>query len=228
MPWKAIAISGWGLAPQGGGKISKSRGGGPIAPLETIEKYSADAARYWAASTALGKDAVISEEKIAAGAKLVTKLWNVAAFSRRFLAEYAPPVACPALSPADRWIMARMNRLVAEVTAAFQAYDYTAAKTATELFFWGDLADNYVEMAKTRLYSPASPLHEGARYTLYRVLLTTVKLFAPILPFVTEAIYRTLFAATDGSASVHRAPGRGATRRRPARRRSGSARRWSR
>ncbi len=84
-PWQDIAISGWGLAPSGTTKLSKSRGGGPIDPMEMIANYSADAVRYWAASTSLGKDALISEEKIQAGAKLVTKLWNVARFSQRFL-----------------------------------------------------------------------------------------------------------------------------------------------
>jgi len=61
-------------------------GGGPIAPMAMIEKYSADAVRYWAASTSFGKDSVINEDKIQAGAKLVTKLWNVAQFSQWFLA----------------------------------------------------------------------------------------------------------------------------------------------
>ncbi|MGD8245286.1 MAG: valine--tRNA ligase, partial [Anaerolineae bacterium] len=59
LPWSDVAISGWGLAPEGSSKISKSRGGGPMPPLEMIERYSADAVRYWAASTGLGKDAVI-------------------------------------------------------------------------------------------------------------------------------------------------------------------------
>ena len=53
LPWKDVAISGWGLAPIGSGKISKSRGGGPVTPSEMIEKYSADAVRYWAASSGL-------------------------------------------------------------------------------------------------------------------------------------------------------------------------------
>jgi valyl-tRNA synthetase len=72
LPWRGVLISGWGLAGEGMGKISKSRGGGLTAPLAMIERYSADAVRYWAASTAAGKDAVISEEKIQMGAKLVT------------------------------------------------------------------------------------------------------------------------------------------------------------
>jgi valyl-tRNA synthetase len=203
LPWKEVAISGWGLAPEGEGKISKSTGGGPIPPLEMIERYSADAVRYWAASTGLGKDTIISEEKIQLGARLVTKLWNVARFSQRFLAGYSPPATPPSLSPADRWILARAQQLVRRATAHFSRSDYAAAKHETEIFFWNDLADNYLEMAKLRLYGEAG---HGARYTLYQVLLTTVKLFAPFMPHVTEEIYQRLFAATEGAGSIHQSP----------------------
>ena len=84
LPWEDIAISGWVVEGKGGGKISKSRGVS-MAPMEMIAKYSADAVRYWAASTGMGKDTTVSEEKIAMGSKLATKLWNVAKFSQRFL-----------------------------------------------------------------------------------------------------------------------------------------------
>ncbi len=204
LPWKDAAISGWGLAPEGAGKISKSRGGGPMPPLEAFDLYSADAVRYWAASTGLGKDAVISEEKIQAGARLVTKLWNVARFSERFVAGYAPPAEPPALSPADRWILSRTQRLIRRATDLFLEYDYAAAKSEVEAFFWRDLADNYLEMAKLRLYDEGHPDREGARYALHRVLLAVLKLFAPILPYVTEEVHQGLFAGPAGS-SIHRA-----------------------
>lgn len=205
VPFDTIAISGWGLAPDGASKISKSRGGGPMAPLEMIEKYSADAVRYWAASTGFGRDAVISEEKIQAGAKLVTKLWNVARFSGRFLAD--GPGDATAMTPADQWIVAQAEQLTARVTALMAQYDYATAKSEIEAFFWKGLADNYLEMAKLRLYGAndgADTDASGARFALRHALLTTVKLLAPFLPFVTERIYQGLFADTDGAASVHR------------------------
>jgi valyl-tRNA synthetase len=202
IPWNTILISGWGLAAEGVGKISKSRGGGPMAPLELLEQYSADAARYWAASTGVGKDAIISEEKVQAGAKLVTKLWNVARFSERFLENYVPPPIPPALSPADRWIVSATNRLVRDATTFFEAYDYVAAKNEIEIFFWRDLSDNYLEMAKKRLYDDPNAGNEGARYGLYTALSTIVKLFAPILPYVTEEIYGGLFGSHADS--IHR------------------------
>jgi valyl-tRNA synthetase len=199
VPWKEVAVSGWGLAPDGARKISKSRGGGPMAPLAMIERYSADAVRYWAASTGFGKDATISEEKIQLGARLVNKLWNVARFSQRFLDGYTQPHTRPALSPTDRWILSQSQRLIARVTALFHDYEYAAAKSESETFFWRDLADNYLEMAKLRLYDEASAGREGARYALHHVLLTLVQLFAPFLPYVTEAIYQALFASAEGS-----------------------------
>jgi valyl-tRNA synthetase len=236
LPWKEVAISGWGLAPEGTGKISKSRGGGPVAPMAMIEKYSADAVRYWAASTSFGKDSVINEDKIQAGAKLVTKLWNVAQFSQRFLEGYSPTLkhraekgkgaqapsgsplqraldnqpddsssghAAPPLSLADRWILSRTQRLIQRVTGLYRDYEYATAKSETEAFFWKDLTDNYLEMIKLRLYEGTPEEADGACWTLYHVFLTVLKLFAPILPYVTEEIYQHLFAPTEGKKSIH-------------------------
>jgi valyl-tRNA synthetase len=216
LPWKETAISGWAIAGEGMGKISKSRGGGPMGPLEMIEQYSADAVRYWAASTSLGKDAVISETKVQMGAKLVNKLWNVARFSQRFLlhAEAGSPAAGPAvpadeippLSPADRWILARTQQLIRSATTYMHGYDYAAAKSETESYFWAALADNYLEMAKMRLYDESDPAREGALYALDHALLTVLKLFAPFVPHVTERIYLGLFAEREGAPSIHLSP----------------------
>jgi valyl-tRNA synthetase len=203
LPWKTVALSGWGLAGAGGEKISKSRGGGPMAPLEMIERHSADALRYWAASTGFGKDTIISEEKIKNGDKLITKLWNVARFSERFLEDYQPTLDGIELTPTDRWLLARLASLIQRVTALFRAYEYAAAKSEMEGFFWRDLADNYLEMCKERLYGEPGPWRDGARYTLYAALLSIIKLFAPFLPYVTEEIYYGLFAEAESQPSLH-------------------------
>jgi len=205
LPWSDVLISGWGIAGEGMGKISKSRGGGPLPPLAMIERYSADALRYWAASTSPGKDAIISEEKIQMGMRLTTKLWNVARFAEPFVGAPLPAPDQAVFTPADRWMLARSRSLVQEVTAHFEAYDYASAKNAVEGFFWRDLADNYIEMAKQRLYDPAHPAHSGARLALRQALNVLLKLLAPLLPFVTDAIYRELFAAEEGRASIHAA-----------------------
>jgi valyl-tRNA synthetase len=204
LPWYDVAISGWGLAPEGMGKISKSRGGGPMAPMGMIETYSADAVRYWAASTGFGRDAVIDEDKIQVGARLVTKLWNVARFSERFLVDYDPPAELPIVTPADRWTLSRLQELIAAATAHYESYEYASALAQTEAFFWRVLADNYIEMAKQRLYDEQDLLREGARYTLYHALRTVLQLLAPVLPYVTEEIYRGLFCAPGRHASIHR------------------------
>jgi valyl-tRNA synthetase len=201
LPWRTVTISGWGLAGPGGEKISKSRGGGTD-PMAMIENTSADAVRYWAASTGFGKDAIISEEKIKNGGKLITKLWNVARFSERFLEEERS-AGDMELTPTDRWLLARLARLILRTTELFRAYEYAAAKSEIESFFWRDLADNYLEMCKERLYGEPGPQREGARYTLRHALLNTIKLFAPFLPYVTEQIYLGLFANDEGQPSLH-------------------------
>lgn len=207
LPWKNVMISGWGIAGEGMGKISKSRGGGPMPPMAMIERYSADALRYWAASVGPGRDAVISEEKIQAGARLVTKLWNVAAFCSRFIDESTERI--PALRPgdarftaADRWILARLQSLIQSVTADFEDYDYNAARNEVEAFFWRDLADNYLEMVKLRLYDSEHIQRDGARFALRQALRTILHLFAPLLPYITEAIHQELFAVGE-SRSIH-------------------------
>ena len=203
LPWSHVLISGWGIAGEGMGKISKSRGGGPVSPAVMLNRYSADAIRYWAGSTNPGKDSVISEEKIQLGAKLVTKLWNVARFSERFIQGYRPPELPIALSPADRWILSRLQKLVRRVTSSMEAYEYATAKSEIESYFWQELADNYLEMCKQRLYEEAHPLREGARFALYHTLLTTIKLMAPFLPHITEEIYLGLFARDPERESIH-------------------------
>lgn len=210
IPWFEVLISGWGIAGEGMGKISKSRGSGPMDPIQMLETYSADAVRYWTSSTGPGKDSIISEEKVRSGSRLVNKLWNAARFAAGFLEGYQPVGMTPTLSPADRWILASLQRLVRRSTALLLGYDYAAARSEIEHFFWKDLADNYLEMSKQRLYDPSHPLNEGARFALYHALLGLVKLLAPFLPFVTEEIYQKLFVTDlNGSeqkgfwASIH-------------------------
>jgi valyl-tRNA synthetase len=207
IPWNDVLISGWGIAGEGLGKISKSRGGGPLPPLEMIQKYSADAVRYWAASTGPGKDSIISEEKIQIGSKLVNKIWNVARFSSRFIEDINNQSLRPNqnFTPADRWLLSRTQYLIQRVTNLYVNYDYATAKAETETFFW-QFADNYIEMAKQRLYDKVHPQREGTRFTLNYTLLTLLKLFAPILSHVTDKIYQNLFVSPgDRSTSIHNA-----------------------
>ncbi len=203
LPWSHVFISGWGLAGEGMGKISKSRGGGPLPPMEMIQRTSADAVRYWAASTGPGKDSIINEEKIQAGSRLVTKLWNVARFGEPFIAAIDGQTNPGPFTPADQWIRARLDQVIQRCTHALDDYDYTGAKNEAEGFFWRDLADNYLEMAKQRLYDETATGHAGACHTLKGTLRATLKLLAPFLPYISEAIYQELFAVGEGQASIH-------------------------
>jgi valyl-tRNA synthetase len=82
------------------------------------------------------------------------------------------------------------------------SYEHAAAKSEIEAFLWTELADNYLEMAKLRLYDQASVTHAGAQFAISHLLLTVLKLFAPFLPHVTEEIYGALYA-TDADPSIH-------------------------
>jgi len=206
IPWSDIAISGHGLGPEGE-KVSKSRGGGPLGPIEMMTKYSADAVRYWAASTGLGRDSIISEDKIASGQRLVNKLWNAARFALSFLEDYRPPAWRPTLVVTDRWLLSKLQHVTRRATHSYAAYEHVAARDELESFFWSTLTDNYLEMVKARLYQLAAgdERKEAARYALYRVINTLVKLLAPIMPHVTDEVYRLYFADIEGISSIHNA-----------------------
>ncbi len=206
LPWTDAFISGWGIAGEGMGKISKSRGGGPMPPMEMIQRYSADAVRYWAASTSPGRDAIISEEKIQMGNRLVNKLWNVARFSESFIASADDRPKNLVFTPADRWILAGCAAVIERVTAAFDEYEYSVARAEAENFFWHDVADNYIEMAKLRLYDSGHPAHLGACFTLRLVLESVLKLFAPLFPYVTDAVWLELFHEEKAGKSIHSSP----------------------
>jgi len=96
-----------------------------------------------------------------------------------------------------------LQRLVRRVTELLDGTEYATAKSELESFFWQELADNYLEMCKQRLYDGGHPLHEGARFTLYHVLRAVIQLFAPYMPYVTEEIYLGLFAGEQKTASIH-------------------------
>ncbi len=204
IPWREALISGHALSPERR-KISKSRDHKAVDPMELMERESADALRYWAASGRPGSDTPFSLELLAPGRRLVTKLWNASRFAERHLQGYRPGALAgpPALLPTDRWLLSRLARTIAAATSALEKSEYAAARGEIEQFFWSDLCDNYLELAKARLYHAAGPEREVARWTLYHALLSVLKMLAPFLPYVTEEIYRELFRATDGAASIH-------------------------
>jgi len=205
LPWKDVMISGHGTDIKGE-KMSKSLGNF-VKAEDVINKYSADAVRWWACGTTLGMNTRYSEEDVRAGQKLLTKLWNVS----RFVFMNCPErVKKPKkLYPSDRWILAEAQSLVAEVTKNLKKYEFGLAKIAIEKFFWTKLTDNYMELIKGRLYDNDGCIETGlksvstddskrkgresARFTIVYLLDLINHLFAPYLPFITEEIYQTFF-----------------------------------
>lgn len=204
IPWRTAMISGHTLHPDRA-KISKSKGKAGKAPSAIVEERSADVVRYWASSTRLGTDTILAEEPLDAGKRLVTKLWNASKFAIMRLEDYEPE-APATLGVADRWLLAELGKAVSKATKSFEACDYHGALEAAERFFWHDLCDNYIEIAKKRLYGDegyAVPGRRGAQQALYTALLVSLKMFAPIVPHITEELHSLFFAEREGVESIH-------------------------
>jgi valyl-tRNA synthetase len=193
IPWKDIMINGMGLDPKGKA-MHKSRGN-VIDPLEIKEKYSADALRFWVASAKLGNDLPFHEKDVVTGQRLLTKLWNAS----RFVSNFISKTEKPRLKIMDKWILDKLMKLVDESTNSFENYEYADAKREAETFFWHIFCDNYLEIVKHRAYAN----DESAKWTLYKTLLTLLKLFSPIIPFITEEIYQKLFRENEKDISIH-------------------------
>jgi valyl-tRNA synthetase len=196
-PWKDVAIS--GFVTLEGEKMSKSKGN-VIRPQEVLEKYGADAIRYWAASSKMGEDVDYQEKDVVTGKKFVTKILNATNFVFANL-EYQKKV--PDLCKTDKIFLGELNKLINTTTIAFERYNYSRAKSETDNFFWKTLCDNYLEIVKQRVYNGSEEEKKSAFYTLYISLLTVLKLMAPFTPFITEEIYQTYFRDKEGKESVH-------------------------
>lgn len=204
IPWENVAVSGFVLDPRGE-KMSKSKGN-VIMPKEVIEKYSADTVRFWAAGAKLGDDLPYLEKDLVTGHKTVNKLWNASKFAIMNLEGYSGDVP-DEIMPTDLWILSKYARLVGEVTANFDAYEHSKAKFALEQFFWNDFCDNYLELVKGRLYEPKQESHKAsAQHAIAVVLGGVLKMFAPIMPFITEEIHSYFPRGEEQSIHVSKWP----------------------
>jgi valyl-tRNA synthetase len=202
IPWRAIMISGHGLSADRR-KISKSQDHREAGPMEVFEKESADALRYWATTGRIGADSPLNPELLANGRRLVTKLWNASRFAASHLDDFTIDASPTALLPTDRWLLSRLARAIAVATAELERYEFASSRAEVERFFWSDLCDNYLELAKARLYGEAGAARLSAQWTLYQALLGALKMLAPHLPYVTEEIYQGLFRRWDKAPSIH-------------------------
>lgn len=202
-PWKDCMISGWALDPHGK-KMSKSKGN-VIEPQVMIEKYSADALRFWAAGSKLGEDLPFQEKDLITGQKFITKLWNASKFAIMHLEDYKK-LKPKTLHPTDKFILSKLSRLIKDSTEAFEKYEYSRTKLDVENFFWHDFCDDYLEIIKDRLYNPdkrGKDARLSAQYALYKTLLSILKMMAPIMPFITEEIYQLFFKNLEKEKSIH-------------------------
>lgn len=189
-PFKSVWVSGMGLDERGE-KMSKSKGN-VIDPRPILEKYGADVFRFWSAQEAsLGYDFRISEARIAAAGKFVTKLWNVA----RYVSQFPIPRRAR-LTPSDRWILAELSKVVDESLNGYREYNFFIPATRVRNFVWNLFADHYIELTKMRALGRTSSEggSKAAWYSLHTVLRTCLLLLAPITPFITDYIWRRLYS----------------------------------
>jgi valyl-tRNA synthetase len=100
-------------------------------------------------------------------------------------------------------MLSKVQSLVEYATDRYLQYDYAGARQAAEVFLWTELADNYIELVKQRLYNGGEQSSSGARFGLYVSLEVLIKILAPVLPYITEAVYQALYCPQPGRQSIH-------------------------
>lgn len=204
LPWRDIMISGFVLARKGE-KISKSKGNSDYTPTGLIAAHSADAIRYWAAGARLGTDTFFAPEDLALSRRFITKLWNASKFAISQLEDFVLETP-PAQLPVDRWILARTDETIRSAAALLNEYETGSARHEIDDLFWRDFCDNYIEIAKERLYRPdlhGEEKRRSGQYALYHSLLAILKLYAIYVPHITEYLYQAFFRRYEKEASIH-------------------------
>jgi valyl-tRNA synthetase len=191
-----------------GKKMGKSFGN-VIDPLDLIDRYGADATRLaLLRSAAPGADVPLAEEWVEGTKRFANKLWNAGRFALTNL-DGTRPGALPereVLALEDRWILSRLETVHAEVDAAYTAYDWPVVARGLYHFVWDEFADWYLEAVKVRIYGDDGAAAQLAREVLAVVLDRVLKLLHPLMPFVTEALWRSLTGAAGGEDSLMVSP----------------------
>ena len=189
-----------GLVRDGQGrKMSKSLGNG-IDPLEVIEKYGADALRFTLVTgNAPGNDMRFTDERVEASRNFANKVWNASRFIMMNME--GKSITKPSdddLHAEDRWVLSKLNKVIREVTDNMEKFELGIAVQKVYDFIYDVLCDWYIEMIKPRLYNTSDEKSSNAAlYTLKGVLIDSLKLLHPYMPFITEEIYCTLTEADD-------------------------------
>ncbi len=180
-----------------GEKMSKSKGTA-IYPEEMIEKYGGDSVRlYGAIEASHGSDIRFNQQRLQGISKFINKIYNIARFVSSFPSTDNGEME---LQPADEWILSELSQTIAESIQGYDIYDFNVPAKALRKFTIDLFASQYIEMVKGRAYNRDEAFSEdeqnAAHYTLHKVLNTVIKAFAPLVPFVTDFIYRGLHGKT--------------------------------
>ena len=191
-PFNTILIHGLVRDSQGR-KMSKSLGNG-IDPLEVIDKYGADALRLTLITgNAPGNDMRFYWERVESSRNFANKVWNASRFIMMNLDKAeVRDVDVTELTDADKWILSKVNTLAKDVTDNMENYDLGVAVQKIYDFIWEEFCDWYIEMVKPRLWNDDDTTKVAALYTLKTVLINSLKLLHPYMPFITEEIFCNL------------------------------------
>ena len=198
-PFNTVLIHGLVRDSQGR-KMSKSLGNG-IDPLEVIDKYGADALRMTLITgNAPGNDMRFYWERVEASRNFANKVWNASRFIMMNM-EKAPvhEVSLDDLTMADKWILSKVNTLAKDVTENLDKFELGIGLQKVYDFIWEEFCDWYIEMVKPRLWNDEDSTKAAALWTLKTVLINSLKLLHPYMPFITEEIFCNL---QDEEASI--------------------------
>ena len=192
-PFKDVLIHGL-VRAEDGRKMSKSLGNG-IDPMDVIEKYGADALRYFLSTgSSPGQDLRFSIEKVESTWNFANKIWNASRFALMNMdgMTYEEIDLSGEKSAADAWILTRLNETIEQVTKLADKYEFGEVGRALYNFIWDDFCDWYIEMAKLPLYGDDETAKKMTRSVLAYVLDNTMRLLHPFMPFITEEIWQNL------------------------------------
>ncbi len=193
VPFHKVLIHGL-VRDSEGRKMSKSLGNG-IDPLEVIDSYGADALRLTLITgNAPGNDMRFYHERVEASRNFANKVWNASRFIMMNIekAEVSDTIELSTLTQADKWILSKVNTLAKDVTDNLDKFELGIAVQKIYDFIWEEFCDWYIEMVKPRLYNDEDETKAAVLWTLKTVLINSLKLLHPYMPFVTEEIFCTL------------------------------------
>ncbi|OGC09203.1 isoleucine--tRNA ligase [candidate division WOR-1 bacterium RIFOXYC2_FULL_37_10] len=189
-PFNAVLTHGFTIDDKGK-KMSKSLGN-VIDPLEVIKKYGADVLRLWVASTDFRNDMAASDKILKQVQDAYLKIRNTCRFLLSNLSDFEKSLDLKDLEELDKWILIKLNELIKKVNAAYEKYEPHIVYHSIYDFCVTDLSAHYLDMSKDRLYcdKKGSNNRSSAQTAINEILLTLLKLMAPILSFTAEDIYR--------------------------------------